>query len=59
MTFEKDILHKKVKIKATGEIACIVWYDEHPEHDSFLLDLVEKDELPHFYKFDDFILLEE
>ena len=59
MKFKKDILHKKVKIKATGEIAYIVWYDEHPEHDSFLLDLAEKEELPHFYKFDDFIFLEE
>lgn len=39
---------QKVKIKATGEIAYIVWYDEHPEHDSFLLDLAEKEELPHF-----------
>lgn len=58
MRFKKDILHKKVKIKATGEIAYIVWYDEHPEHDSFLLDLAERDELPHFYKFDDFIFLE-
>lgn len=59
MKFKKDILHKKVKIKATGEIAYIVWYDEHPEHDSFLLDLAEKDELPLFYEFDDFIFLEE
>lgn len=59
MKFKKDILHKKVKIKATGEIAYIVWYDEHPEHDSFLLDLAERDELPLFYEFDDFIFLEE
>ena len=51
-------MHKKVRIKATGELAYIVWYDEKEGHDSFLLDIIDKNEMPEFYSFADFELLE-
>ena len=50
-------MHDRVKIKKTGEIAFIVWYDENPEHDSFLLEIDGKNEMPDFYKRADFEVL--
>ena len=48
-------MHDRVRMKETGEIAFIVWYDEeNPENDSFLLEIPDKDEMPKFYKRKDF-----
>ena len=48
-------LFDRVKLKATGEIAFIVWYNEdYPKVDSFLLEIKGKNELPKFYKRADF-----
>ena len=47
-------LHEEVEIKATGERAFIVWYDEDSDHDSFLLEIKGKNEMPLFYKRKDF-----
>ena len=56
---EKDFkMHDRVRIKETGEIAFIVWYDsKYPEHDSFLLEKMGKDEAPEFYERKDFDVL--
>lgn len=51
-------LHDRVRIKKTGEIAFIVWYNEkYPEVDSFLLEIKGKNEMPAFYERDDFEVL--
>ena len=53
-------LHDRVILKLTKEIGFIVWYDEdYPEHDSFLIEIMGKNEMPHFYKRDDFEVLGE
>ncbi|MBR2677749.1 MAG: hypothetical protein IKE28_12705 [Solobacterium sp.] len=56
MENKKDFkMHDRVLIKATGEIAFIVWYDdEYPLHDSFLLETLGKNEMPKFYTRSDF-----
>lgn len=51
-------MHDEVIIKATGEHAFIVWYDDEEGHDSFLLEIKDKDEMPEFYKRKDFIVIE-
>lgn len=52
-------LHDEVVIKETGEEAYVVWIDEDPEHDSYLLEIKEKNETPKFYKRKDFELKED
>ena len=47
-------LHDKVKIKETGEIGFIVWYDEIEGHDSVMIEIEEKNEMPDFYERADF-----
>lgn len=56
---ERDFkMHDRVRIKKTGEIAFIVWYDKkYPEHDSFLLEIMDKNEMPEFYERKDFDVL--
>ena len=58
MRFKKDIMHKKVRIKKTGEIAYIVWYNDDYDKDSFLLDIADKNQMPDFYERADFEFLE-
>ena len=43
-------LHDEVRIKETGERAFIVWYDEEEGHDSILIEIDGKCEMPKFYK---------
>ena len=47
-------LYDKVKIKKTGEIAVVVWIDENPNHNSYILEKVGKEEAPVFYRREDF-----
>lgn len=47
-------LHDKVKIKETGEIGFIVWYDEVEGHDSVMIEIQGKNEMPDFYERADF-----
>lgn len=54
---KKDLLHKKVIINETKEKAIIIWFDEVQEHDSYLLEIIGKDEMPKFYKRKDFTIL--
>lgn len=54
---KKDLLHKKVIINETKEEAIIIWFDEVQEHDSYLLEIIGKDEMPKFYKRKDFTIL--
>ncbi len=46
-------LHDEVIIKKTKEKGFIVWYDEEPNHDSILIEIYDKREMPKFYKRDD------
>lgn len=51
-------MHDRVRIKETGEIAFIVWYNEDdPTEDSFLLEIMGKNEMPKFYERKDFEVL--
>ncbi|MCR5034394.1 MAG: hypothetical protein K6B42_03120 [Clostridia bacterium] len=53
-------MHDRVRIKATGETAFIVWFNEDdPSQDSFLLELENKDEMPKYYKRRDFEIIGE
>ena len=53
-------MHDRVRIKKTGEIAFIVWYDEEDSKmDSFLLEIAGKNEMPKFYKRKDFEVIGE
>lgn len=47
-------LYDEVEIKETGERAFVVWIDPVPGHDSYLLEIKGKNEMPDFYKRDDF-----
>ena len=51
----KDIqLYDEVEILNTGERAFVVDIDEAPGHDSYMLEIKGKNELPDFYKRKDF-----
>ncbi len=53
-------LYDRVRIRKTGEEAFIVRFDDlYPEHDSFLLDLAGRDEMPKFYRRADFDVIGE
>ena len=53
-------MHDRVRIKETNEIAFIVWYNEDdPSEDSFLLEILDKNEMPKFYKRKDFEVIGE
>ena len=52
-------LYDRVRICANNKEAFIVWYDETPGHDSFLLELADEDEMPEFYKRKDFVVIGE
>ncbi len=54
---KKDLLHKKVIINETKEEAIIIQFDEVQEHDSYLLEIIGKDEMPKFYKRKNFTIL--
>ena len=45
-------LYDDVKIKKTGEIAIIVWFNK--DRTSYMLDIKGKDEMPLFYEEGDF-----
>lgn len=47
-------LHDRVKVKETGEIGFIVWYDDTYGHDSVMIEIEGKNEMPDFYKRADF-----
>ena len=51
-------LYDKVRIKKTGEIAFIVWYDDTKGHDSVMLEIDEANEMPEFYKRADFEIID-
>ncbi|WP_276690146.1 MULTISPECIES: hypothetical protein [Acidaminococcus] len=51
----KDIkLYDEVEILSTGERAFVVDVDENPDHDSYMLEIKGKNEMPDFYKRKDF-----
>ncbi|WP_178323699.1 hypothetical protein [Acidaminococcus timonensis] len=47
----------EVEILKTGERAIVVWADDDPAHDSYLLDIKGKNEMPDFYSRKDFKLI--
>ena len=47
-------LYDEVEILKTGERAFVVEMDTHPRHDSYMLEIKDKNELPLFYKRKDF-----
>ncbi len=47
-------LYDEVEILKTGERAFVVEMDTHPGHDSYMLEIKDKNELPLFYKRKDF-----
>jgi hypothetical protein len=47
----------EVEILKTGERAFVVWADDNPAHDSYLLEIKEKNEMPDFYSRKDFKLI--
>ncbi|WP_432643219.1 hypothetical protein [Acidaminococcus sp.] len=44
----------EVQILKTGEYAFVVWADDDPTHDSYLLEIKGKNEMPNFYSRKDF-----
>lgn len=52
-------LHDEVIIKKTGEHAFVVWFSESPEEDSYLLEIIGKEEMPKFYSRKEFLTLKE
>lgn len=60
---KNDIMHKKVRIIANGKLAYVVWYskeyNKNPDDASYLLELADENEMPEFYKRNEFELLEE
>ncbi len=58
MEDKKDVqLYDEVVILKTGERAFIVDIDTTPGHDSFMLEIKGKNEMPDFYKRKDFKFL--
>lgn len=52
--------HDKVRLKKTGELGFIVWiHDEFPEKDSVMIEMMGNEGPVHFYKSEDFELVEE
>ena len=47
----------EVEILKTRERAFVVWADDNPAHDSYLLEIKEKNEMPDFYSQKDFKLI--
>lgn len=43
-------LYDEVELLETGERAFVVWFDNIPGHDSYLLEIKGKNALPHFYQ---------
>ena len=53
-------LYDYVEIRSTHERGFIVWFDEeHPEKDSFLIEIKGKCEMPDFYESKDFFKVDE
>ena len=51
-------MYDKVRIKKDGATAFIVWFDEDDEtKDSYMLEIEGADEMPRFYKREDFEII--
>lgn len=53
---DRDVrMHDRVRIKATGEIAYVVFFDEGANYpDKYLLEIADKNEMPKQYDRDEF-----
>ena len=44
----------KVTINNTGKTAVVAWIDDSKDHDNYLLEIVDSEEMPKFYNREDF-----